>query len=324
MRKLLGLVLVLLVSACAVRVPIEVTHPAEIDMTRYKEVAILEIDGNMGRDFSDGLKNALVEGERFKVVDRNRMSQIMKELNISQSDLADEKKRLKLGKLMSASALISGHAEGDYKEQDTSMRMTCKYTNGQQYPCTMYGIKGVFKTGGSIDVIDVQTGQILRSKVIKASCEKKSQSYIADTPAPAIDSDALKTQCLNTNVNTFLKAISPWKEIVQVLFMNDEKIPDLDKGINQAKIGDLKEAINTFASAAKAAEGSKIEAKSIAKAYWNMGLAYEYSWEFDKAKEMFKKALSLDPSASERISKEMSNCDRLKREREKLSSQGGA
>lgn len=119
--------LVLLVSGCStVKVGMQVTHPAEINMTPYKQVAIGEITGDMGQSTSDAIKNYLVEGGKFQVMERGRLSEIMKELTLSQSDLADSKKRVKLGKLLPASAMITGRADGQYNETRTSSQGTCK------------------------------------------------------------------------------------------------------------------------------------------------------------------------------------------------------
>lgn len=316
------MVLMMLISACAtiVKVPIPITHPAEINMRQYKQIAISpEIRGNMGQLLADGLKNRLVESERFTVVDREKLSQIMKELHLSQSDLADSKKTIKLGKFLIASALIAGHIDGKYDEQKSSSTTT--YYNkkdNKQYTFTQYNLRGIFTTSGSIDVIDVQTGKIIRSKLLNASCET-TQSATNALP-PSIDQNSLASKCLSENLNTFMKAIIPWKEIVQVPFVKDEALTELERGINQAKIGELEEAIRTFSDAAKTGESnSKVQASSIAKAYWNLGLSYEYSFECDKAIEAFKKAFILDPKNGYAI--EINNAKKMKAEREKLADQ---
>lgn len=266
----LSILALILTNGCStMRVPMQVTHPAEINMTKYKQIAIGNIDGNMGRAFGDGIKNRLVESERFKVVDRSRMKQIMAELNLSQSDLSDSKNRVKLGKLMSASAMITGHTEGKYKEETTSSKGKCGSKKEGYYSCTHYYRKGVYSTSGAIDVIDIETGEILRSKVLNAAY--KNTTSATDKRPAAIDKDSLASSALSSNINVFLKSINPWSEIVQVPFIKDGDIPDLERGINQAKIGDLDKAIKTFADAAKAAEGNaEIKPKIIAKAYFNL------------------------------------------------------
>lgn len=315
---LLFLSLILLAGCATVSIPIRLTHPAEINMTPYKQIAIAEIKGNMGQAFADTIKNSLVESNRFKVVDRARLNQILRELNLSQSDLADETKQVKLGKLLGASAMIAGHTEGKYDEKVTSSKTTCG-PKDKRYPCIVYTREGVVKTSGSIDVIEIQTGQIIKSKPLNNSCSYQTQA--TDAVPDAIDKDSLFEACLARNASTFLKAISPWTEIVMVPFRKDSAIPDLERGINQAKMGEMTEAIKIFSDAAKASEiNPDIKPKSIANAYWNLGLAYEYTWEFDKAIEALKKAYSINPS--DMYLKEKANAERLKTERKKLEEQG--
>lgn len=308
----------ILISGCGtVKVPMNLTHPAEINMSQYSQIAISDIKGNMGQSFADGLKNRLIESHRFKVVDRNRMNLIMKELKLSQSDLSDSGNAIKLGKLMSASALIAGHTEGCYKEKTSSSKGTC-YKDKKKYPCTIYYRKGQYSTSGSIDVIDVQTGQIIKSKILNAAYNKSTRA--TDATPPPINKDSLAYAALSKNLNDFMKAITPWDEMVQVPFVKDNAIPELEKGINQAKIGELEEAIKIFRSAAKAAEyNAKIKSDSIAKAYWNLGLACEYSGHYDNAIKAFKKAYALNPKDD--YGNEIKNAKILKAEKKKLDKQ---
>lgn len=289
----------ILLSACGtVKVPINIMHPAEINMSKYNQIAIGEIRGDHGRDFSSDIKNRLVESGNFKVVDRSRMNQIMKELNLSQSDLTAPGNRAKLGKMLSASALVTGYLDGKYKENKSSRKGTCTEVLGdgskRKYSCTTYYRKGTYSTNGSIDVVDVETGEILRSKSLSAAYVS-STSATGTSPA-AIDKDSLYTRCLSDNVEIFLKSIVPWSERVMVPFEKDDDIPELERGINQAKMGEMEEAIKLFASGAKSAESNpEIDSATIANAYWDLGLAYKYTWQLDKAISAFKKAYAFDP-----------------------------
>lgn len=309
----------LLFNACAtVKVPIRVTHPAEINMSEYKQVAISRIKGKIGRDFEEVLKNRLVEHSRFEVVERRRLRQIMGELAISQSDLADPENRIKLGKLLSASAMIAGRMGGSYSEKITTFKMKCRSRDRGEYKCTRRTREGTYNTSGSIDVIDIQSGRVIKSKLLNESC--KSKTSATDAAPLRIDRGTLARKCAEKNVNVFIKAISAWTETVRVPFIKDGKIPELEKGINLAEIGEMDEAIRTFAAAARAAENNPgIKLKSIAKAYWDLGLAYEYTWEFDKAIGAFKKAYSMHPEKS--YIQEINNVKRLRAERKKLEQQ---
>jgi tetratricopeptide (TPR) repeat protein len=301
-----------------VRVPVSVTHPAEINMTKYKQVAITRIDGNLGDSFEADLKNRLVESGRFTLVDRARLDQIMRELRLSNDDLlAQSNKAAKLGSLLPATAIITGRTNGQYKENVTYSDGTCYRDKNDKrgYPCRTYERKGTFETGGSIDVIDVATAQILKSKAQGNRCEA-STSATGGHPEN-IDRSALAGTCLDKNVTKFMKAISPWTEIVQAPFQTDGDLPNLESGVNMAKIGDMQGAAETFQAAAKSAEmNPKVSPKTIAKAYWNMGLAYQYSHQFDKAMEAFKKSYTLDPTDA--CMKEIKHCEKLRQEAKKL------
>lgn len=308
----------LLVTGCStVKVPINVTHPAEINMSKYKQIAISNIDGNMGRIFTDDLKGRIIDSGRFTLVDRNRLDEILRELRLSNSDLAQSDKAAKLGNLLPATAIISGRMDGDYQEKTESSNDTC-YRKKVAYSCTNYTRSGKFNTSGSMDVIDVSTGEIMKSKRLANTCEDNTSG--TDETPPSIDRDALVGKCLNLGLNAFFKAISPWSELVAVPFRKDGDIPELEHGINMAKIGDMDGAIATFQRAIKASEmNPNVKPKVIALAYWNLGLALQYSDKFDQATEAFKKSYTLEPS--DECMNELKHCEVLRSEKRKLDAQ---
>lgn len=317
----LTLILLFFLNACSTtKVPVTIKRPAEINISQYRQIAIADIEGRHGLDFSGELKSRLVEIGDFKVVDRSRMGSIMRELQLSQSDLSESKNRAKLGRLLNASVLISGYLNGKYKEDVSYKDGTC-YKLKEKRPCVIYHRKGIYSTSGSMDVIEVETGEILRSKILAAAYHDTTRA--TDAWPDAINRDSLYRSCLVDNVNDFLKSIQPWEETVAVPFKKDSAIPELEKGIHQAKMGEMGQAIMTFARAAQAAEGNaKIRANSIAVAYWDLGLAYKYTWQLDNAIEAFKKAYAFEPDddyINEIKSAEKMKAEKIKLEEQKLS-----
>ena len=69
---LLGASLGLWLGCGTVKVPVTVTHPPEIDVSKYQQVALVDIEGNLGATFYDELKYRLVEAGHLKVIDRDR------------------------------------------------------------------------------------------------------------------------------------------------------------------------------------------------------------------------------------------------------------
>lgn len=322
MKRLSGIFAALsmvLLCSCAstVYVPMKVEHPAEVNMSAYRQVAIAGIKGNNGRAVEDRIKPLLLESGRFKVLDRTRMDQIWQELDISESDISDPGQRVKLGKFLSASAIIAGHIDGVYKEKITSRESTCKQDK-QEYPCTIYTREGVLKSEGNIDVIDVETGEILMSK--RLECARSAQKSATDAEPDRIDRDALISRCAAQNASVFVKAVSPWSEYVRVPFEKDGKIPELEKGIAQATVGNTNEAIGTFKACIKNYEANpKTKPESLAKIYWNMGLVYEYTGQFERASASLKKAYEI--SREQRFLAELQNVERLKEDSLRLAEQ---
>ncbi|MBI2119293.1 MAG: tetratricopeptide repeat protein [Elusimicrobia bacterium] len=289
--------------ATAVKVPVQIMHPAEVNMSPYKQVVIGEMTGDMSQRFLGGLKETLVEAKQFKVVDRSQLRQILGELTLSHSDLADSSKRLRIGKLLSSAVIFTGHVEGKYNEELTSENTRCKRAKGkdsegktiyEEYDCKYYKRLGQGTVTGSMDVVSVETGEIIKSKKISGVCANKTTAKDA-TPEP-LDKEAILSCALKEGLNIFTKAIIPWSETIYLAFAKDGALPALEQGIRYVQINDYPNAAKVFKDTAKSAEmNPEIKAGTIAKAYWNLGLAYQCQNQHDQALEAMKKAYVFKP-----------------------------
>ena len=61
-----------------------------------------------GEGLEDILTNNLVERERFEVVERQRLEEVLQEQKLSQSDLADKDSAVRLGKIVAADGVVMG------------------------------------------------------------------------------------------------------------------------------------------------------------------------------------------------------------------------
>lgn len=312
--------------ATTTKIPINVMHPAEINMSAYKQIAMGDFSGSRGQDLADELKENLVNGGAFKIVDRSQLNQILSELKLSQSDLTDSSSsRAKIGKLLSGTALLTGRGiEVKYSDEMTYQDRTCtriiNKNKSEQYACRQYTHVCSASNSGSVDVVDVQTGQVLKSRRLKGGCSDTTQATDA-RPACMRGQDESERCAISNEIGSFLKAISPWTERREVAFAKDSAIPMLEEGIRTAQMGDLKEAAKTFRSAAKSAEtNSQIKPASIAKAYWNLGLALEYDLQYEQALAALKKAYTLKPNPD--YLNEQQSVQQLKKNVQELKNQG--
>ena len=305
-------------AACgtvSVRVP--VMKPAEINMAPYSSVAIGGMTGNADRPMTDSLEEALVNTQRFTVVDRQHMDKVLRELQLSSTDLADPNAAAKLGKVVTAGALIFGDVQNQFREQPSESHY--KDDKGVQH--TWHEIKGEANVRATFKIVDVSTGKLIIAKTYE---ERRSDTNRAlDKRPDPIDRLSLERSARQAVIDRFMKAIVPHQEFMYASFQKDGDIPQLEGGIGWAERGDWKKAQDTFNGAAQDAEKNvKLKAAQIAKCYWNLGLSYEYAGDYDKADAMINKAYTL--SNDKDMLAELDNIKRLQADAAKLAEQTSA
>ncbi len=299
-----------------VRVP--VMRPAEINMAPYSSVGLGQFaySGNTNGAGAVGglLEQELVNANRFQVVDRQRMDAVMHELRLSASDLADPSSAAKLGKQVTAGALIFGDVSENYQEQDTEEHSQDK----DNKPHTDFKRRGTANVRATFRVVDVASGRLLISKQY---AEKREDSHSARDKKPEpIDREQLLIAGRAEVVSRFMKAIVPHQEFANANFQKDGDLPQLEGGIGWAERGEWKKAQETFNGAiADAEKNPKIKSETLAKAFFNLGLSYEYAGDYDKAQKMVEKAQQL--SGNNDYLREIDNIRQLQADQKKLAEQ---
>ena len=286
-------------------------------MASYQNVAVGDMTGMGNRPMTDSLEEALVNTNRFTVVDRQHIAQLMRELQLSSTDLADPRAAAKLGKVVTAGALIFGDVQNSYREQPNETR----YQDDKKAWHVWYSLKGESYVRATFKIVDVATGRLIVAKTYEERRDDTNRAL--DRRPEPIDRMALENAARRAVVERFMKAIVPHQEFMYANFQKDSDIPQLEGGIGWAERGDWKKAQSTFNDAAQTAEKNvKLKAGQIAKCYWNLGLAYEYAGEYDKAEAMVNKAYSL--SNEKDMLGEIDNIHRLQADAKKLAEQTAA
>jgi len=306
-----------LLCACgtvSVRVP--VMKPAEINMAPYQTVAVGAMTGNGDRPMTDAVEEALVNSQRFQVVDRQHMDKVMRELQLSSTDLADPGSASKLGKVVTAGAMIFGDVTQNFRETPSDER----YTDDKKVQHTLHILKGEFYVRANFKIVDVATGRLIVSKTYEEKRDDTNRGL--DRRPEPIDRNALERSARAAVVDRFMKSIVPHQEFMYANFQKDSDIPQLEGGIGWAERGEWKKAQDAFNDAVQSAEKNvKLKSPQVAKAYWNLGLAYEYAGDYDKANNMINKAYSL--SNDRDMLGEVDNIKRLQADAKRLAEQTG-
>jgi tetratricopeptide (TPR) repeat protein len=291
-------------------------RPAEVNMSSYRSIGVGEMTGNSSNVFAGALEEALVKSERFQVVDRANLNRVMRELRLSASDLADPENGVKLGKQVTANALIFGHIDENYNETTADESFTDK--NGVRH--VIHKLTGEVRVSAALKVTDVSTGALVVAKTLDARRDDTNMGF-DERPRP-IDRDGLTRSARSQILNQFVHAIVPHKEYLDATFYTDGDLPQLETGIGYAHRGDWRKAQDTFNDAIQLAERNpKISTKSVGKAYWNLALSYEYNGEYDKALKMVDEAFKRTNEAG--MLAEQDNIKRLQEEARKLQEQTG-
>jgi tetratricopeptide (TPR) repeat protein len=314
--------LLFLFGCSTVGVKVPVLRPAEINLKGKKELVIGEISGRHADKMGAYVKQKAVDSGYFKVIDRKHLDDVMAELKLSTSDLVDGDSRRKLGKLMTGSVLITGNIlDYNYREERTRKTHECtKIVNNKayKYKCTSHYRKGTAVVRASFDVIDIETGETLRSKALESIRHKSTSA--TDKQPPKIDRNLLLDICMQKIASKLIRSIAPWEEIVTANFKKDGDLPMMEVGIGYAQAGLWEDALLQFKSAVQVADTNpKISPKVAAMAHWNLGLAYEYTGKFDEAETSIKKAFAI--SSDSDYLQELKNIERLRSEQEKLKEQ---
>ncbi len=309
--------LLLFLYACGTtKLMVPVTRPAEINLNKFKTIAIGEIRGKGGEDLAEDLTAKIFRSGRFEVLDRQHLNKLLSEHNLSFSGLVNPETSAELGQLLGTSALIFGRvSKYEYTEDITKENWESKDKKGRVSRHTTYTRIGRIEMDASLQITDLTTGKIVAIKNIqKSNGEKKSAD---DQYPPAIDKNKWLRWGYQAVANEFMKMIAPYKEMVSVNLLKDGDMPELEKGINFAKIGQWDKAIDYFEKAIKNYK-TNLEVE-IHKAYFNLGVACEYNYQFDKAEEALNKAYEL--KADEDYARELSNVKRMRKNHEKLQKQ---
>ncbi len=318
----LSLTCLFLFGCSTVGVKVPLMRPAEINLKGKNELVVGQISGPAADKMSAYVKQKAVDSGYFKVIDRKHLNRVMSELKLSTSDLVDNDSRKKLGKLMTGSVLIMGNIlDYNYTENLSREIRECTKTvkkKEYKYKCTQYYRKGMAVVRASFDIVDIETGETLRSKALESK-HGKGTSAMNEQPA-RIDSNLLLDICVKEVATDLIRAIAPWKDVVTANFKKDGDLPMMETGISYAQAGLWNDALLQFKSAVEMADTNPdISPKVAALAYWNLGLAYEYTAQFEDAEMCIKKAFALSSDAD--YLQELKNIEKLKSEKKKLREQ---
>ena len=310
MKKLLVVPFLLMLASCAGApvVTFQTIKPPEINIGNVSKIAVAEFEGpdGSGELAAYKLTEYLVQTNRFTVLEREKIDNILQEQGLSMTGVIDQNSAVEIGKLLGVDALIFGNVTAYKCEDEEGTRKvkkkvgTGKYKRvkrkniftGKEYWAEEeimktvlvdehYKIrKGVVSV--NFKVVDVKTGKLLAVKSLTVNKEYKSVEGRGNIPAREEVLNTLLSQVMEK----FAGMIAPIKiTVTRKLEKGSEYV---NRGVDFAVNGLWDMAIKSWK------EGLKVE-PSNPSIYYNLGVAYEKMGDFISAGEMYKKAVELNP-----------------------------
>jgi len=189
-----------------------------VQAAEVRTVAIIEFENSIGKYYyqtrgiektvQDRLNTLLTNSDKFRVVEKDKISEIIEEQKFSLSGLVDESETaIELGKLIGADHIITG----------TLNTLSINEEKFSGYGTTLYRVKASMES--SIRLINVTTGIIEMANSYNVKKEFQGES------ASSIDVRAASDDLINRIVNEFERDINSYKfadsesgEKVQVSF----------------------------------------------------------------------------------------------------------
>lgn len=338
--------MVILVSGCAQKVRIKALQPAEIGaMASKKKVAVSKFKndsvGLSGKIESQIAKQKLNKKRYFTVLSRKDMAKVIAEQKLQSSELMDETTSARVGKLIGAQAIINGEIASANAESSSYMedREKCLqyYKDGGCAHYRYYKVKcdtTQAAVSANINIVNVETGSIIYGDTISKeysadSCKagKKGLGMLIDMGPKQILSKGQALNRLASNIaSDFVYKLTPNYIYFSVTLIDKielKNVADAQAKKFEIALGYIKAARYDKSKKLLSQLMDELNGKSYAVAYV-LGVVYEATGNFDKAKEVYTVADDLTVEPVKEINLAINRIDGLIEKREEALKQMNA
>ena len=160
----------------------------------------------------------------------------------------------------------------------------------------------------SIQTVDLTTGRIFTALILDYSPLKENKSYTGKPEMPAeFDVQEIAFQALVADVH---RMFLPWTENTQLYYF-DDKAGNLKQAFQALQSGNQDLAFSLSQQNLETCKRSiEIKEKTLAHAYYNLGVSYMIRNEFDKAIENFQETQKIRPGTI--VTDAIEKCQRAK------------
>ena len=289
----------LLFTSCAQKVGFKVLEPAQIDrMATVKKIAVSEFANDrvgLSYKIETKLSKFRIDNKSFfTVVSRNDLKKILAEQKLQNSGLVSDENIVKVGELIGAQAIISGHVSPATQQDSNFYEERLRCANSKCSKLEAYAVrcmKRVVGLSAELRVVDITKGDIIYAQNLSKHATFK---HCLDD-SRAIPSREMAAQNLAQRIaNDFTYKLTPHYKQLNVSLLDD---PDLDYTDKQEK---LLEISLKYIEQGRYDKAEKLlmdlidstDSKSYV-AFYNLGVIKEAQGNYKEAKEYYEYADNL-------------------------------
>ncbi|WP_201352701.1 CsgG/HfaB family protein [Hydrogenimonas urashimensis] len=306
--KLVALALVFLVfTGCSKTVRIASLQPAEIDRAAgAKRIAVYTFRHDtvgLTEKIETKAAAARVDGKPwFTVISRGDLSKILEELRLQESGLADEEQVVEAGKLLGATALITGSVTAADAEDSyyTEKRFECLDKKCKEY--NIFDVSCMERSAvvsAHIRLVDIAKGEVLFADTLKRS-RHWNRCFDSSTHIPT-KGEALDLLA-NEIADHFIQRLTPHYTYHEVELLEE---PDIDYSAEEKKL--LKNAL-TFIEHGRYDKAEQLLGELLRStgeqsyvAAYDLGVVKETKGELEAARSLYLLADRNCPEPNETI-----------------------
>lgn len=273
------------------KVSILLTHPPLLGIKVHK-VAFGPATGKC----ADQIVNALVSdfvSNNIEVLDRADLNTVLSEHDFSLSGYVDRTTAAALGKIIGPSVLIFVKVQRCAAEQKHLYKTELKYNYQAK---RMYKVLAYYSTTtvylkASIQAVDLTTGKIFAAQTVNYQPSKSNKSYQGYPEFPS--KFDVQDEAINSMVIFAHDMFLPWTETRSFYFYSDKKC-GLRQAYQALKAGNKKDAYNISQKNLEACKNEpKVKNRILAHAFYNMGVSYMFSNDYDNALKALEESKKL-------------------------------
>ncbi|HPO13213.1 MAG TPA: hypothetical protein PLI09_07190 [Candidatus Hydrogenedentes bacterium] len=308
---------VLLVGCARTKVTTTVLRPAKINLVGVKALAIGGVKGEGGIELRANIVKAVFDCGKYDVVDRENLRAGITELELQQSGIGTGDQAIGVQR---ADALITGSVDQRCSQRVESGKFERTNSQGIRYTVILYRRVADASVTLSVSVTNLKT---MKCEVVdRIPASKPAFSDWEESPPPPFEPRDLYDYCYANITQEFMKSIAPYSENVLVFLFKASHVPDVKAGIQLFRAGQCNQALTHFEAAAQAAKSNpKVKPKEMSAILFDIGVAKEYSSDYDGALASVNEAIGMCPNRK-RYSQAISRIELRRIDARKLVEQG--